>query len=224
MKWGKKMNKEHFLIELKIYLKPLTNQQQAFILNKYRTIFDERFAAGETEEQIAKNLGKPRSIAEEILQEFDITVPEKKLERNGWQEIQPNVNSDYYYEEAPEHPYEDTYQLHKRPQHSPFTRFCQVVGVLSLNFLLMFWFIFSFAMLFFSAWLVAVIFLFSPILGGISVLAGFNDATMFQLFLSIFLAGAGIIGVMILTPLTKFFGKALRRYLQWNIQVLRGEI
>ncbi|MBO0438797.1 DUF1700 domain-containing protein [Candidatus Enterococcus ikei] len=218
------MNKEHFLIELKIYLKPLTPQQQAFVLNKYETIFDERSAAGETEEEIAKSLGKPRSIAEEILQEFDIAIPEKKLERDGWQEIQPNVTNDYYYEEAPEHPYDDTYQTYERPRHSGFTRFCQVAGVLSLNFLLMIWFIFAFIMIFFACWLVAVVFLFSPILGGISVVAGFNDATMFQMFLSIFLCGAGVIGILILTPLTKFFGKVLRRYLQWNIQVLRGEI
>ncbi|EOL49018.1 hypothetical protein I580_01167 [Enterococcus caccae ATCC BAA-1240] len=224
MKWGKTMNKEHFLIELKIYLKPLTNQQQVFILNKYETIFEERSAAGETEEQIAKSLGKPRGIAEEILQEFDISVPEKKLERDGWQEIQPIVNNDYYYEDIPEHPYDDTYRTYERPHHNGFTRFCQIAGILLFNFLFMFWMIFASIMLLFSGWLTAVLFLFSPILGGISIFAGFNDGTMFQLFLSIFLSGAGIIGLLILTPLTKFFGKVLRRYLQWTIRVLRGEI
>ncbi|MGX7150632.1 DUF1700 domain-containing protein [Enterococcus ureasiticus] len=218
------MNKEHFLIELKIYLKPLTNQQQSFILNKYETIFDERIAAGETEEQIAKSLGKPRAIAEEILQEFDITVPEKKLERDGWQEIQPVVNNDYRYDEIPEHPYDDTYRSYERPHRSGFTRFCQVAGVLSFNFLFMFWMIFAFIMVVFSCWLVAIVFLFSPILGGVSVFSGFNDGAIFQLSVSIFLFGAGIIGLLILTPLTKFFGKVLKRYLQWNIRVLRGEV
>lgn len=218
------MNKEHFLIELKIYLKPLNSQQQAFILNKYETIFQERLADGETEEEIAKSLGKPRGIAEEILEEFDISVPEKKLERDGWQEIQPVVNDDYYYEDVPEHPYDDTYHSYERPRHGHFVRFCQVAGVLSFNFLFMFWMIFAFIMVFFACWLVAIVFLFSPILGGISIFAGFNDATMFELFLSIFLSGAGIIGLLILTPLTKFSGKCLKRYLQWNIRVLRGEI
>lgn len=224
MKWGKKMNKEHFLIELKIYLKPLTSQQQAFILNKYETIFAERSADGQTEEEIAKSLGKPRGIAEEILQEFDITIPEKKLERDGWQEIQPVVNNDYFYEEEPEHPYDDNYRSYERPQHSGFMRFCQVAGVLSFNFMFMFWMIFAIVMVFFACWLVAVVFLFSPILSGISLVAGFNDGTMFQLFLSLFFSGAGIIGLVILAPLTKFFGTCLKRYLQWNIRVLRGEI
>lgn len=218
------MNKEHFLIELKIYLKPLTNQQQVFILNKYQTIFEERLAAGETEEQIAKSLGKPRGIAEEILQEFDITVPEKKIERDGWQEIQPIINNDYRYEEIPEHPYNDVFGSYERPQHSGFTRFCQVAGVLALNFLLMFWMIFSFIMVLFSCWLVAIVFLFSPIIGGILVFSGLNDGAMFQLFFSIFLSGAGVIGLLILTPLTKFFLQLLKRYVQWNIRVLKGEI
>lgn len=88
----------------------------------------------------------------------------------------------------------------------------------------MFWMIFTAIMFLFSGWLAAVLFLFSPILGGISVFAGFNDGSMFQLFLSLFLCGAGIIGLLILTPLTKFFGKVLKHYLQWNIRVLRGEI
>ncbi|ALS02850.1 hypothetical protein ATZ33_16140 [Enterococcus silesiacus] len=218
------MNKEHFLIELKIYLKPLNSQQQALILNKYETIFEERLAEGDTEEQIAKSLGKPRGIAEEILQEFDISVPEKRIERDGWQEIQPVVNNDYYYEEELEHPYEDPYRSYERPHHNGFTRFCQIAGVLSFNFLFMFWIIFAFIMVFFAFWLVGVVFLFSPILGGISVFTGFNDGAMFQLFASIFLSGAGIVGLLILTPLTKFFGKCLQRYLQWNVRVLRGEV
>lgn len=219
------MNKEHFLIELKIYLKPLSVQQQTFILNKYETIFTERIAAGEAEVEIAKSLGKPRSIAEEILQEFDITVPEKRLERDGWQEIQPEadpITDDYFTEEAYEHPYDD-YQQYERSQNSPFVRFCQIAGIIFLNVLFMFWAIISVILFFFSGWLAAIIFLFSPILGGISVFAGFNDGSMFSLFLSIFFFGAGIIGLLILTPLTKFFGKVLRGYLQWNKRVLRGE-
>ncbi|MTD38295.1 DUF1700 domain-containing protein [Erwinia sp. CPCC 100877] len=217
------MNKEHFLIELKIYLKPLSAHQQIQVLNKYETLFNERLAAGETEEEIAKSLGKPRSIAEEILQEFDISVPEKKLGIDGWQEIPPAPTVEYDYSDYV-HPYNEAAQAYERPHHSPFVRFCQIVGILSLNFILMFWVIFAIIMGFFSGWLASILLLFSPILGGVSVLASFNDASMFQLFLSIFLSGIGIIGLVILVPLTKFFGKLLKLYLQWNIRVLKGEI
>ncbi|UYY07749.1 DUF1700 domain-containing protein [Enterococcus faecalis] len=81
------MNKEHFIIELKIYLKALNPKDQAIILAKYKALFDARVAEGETEEQVAKSLGKPRVIAEEILKEQGIELTERKIENNGWQEI-----------------------------------------------------------------------------------------------------------------------------------------
>lgn len=84
---GSGMNKEHFIIELKIYLKALNPKDQAIILAKYKALFDARVAEGETEEQVAKSLGKPRVIAEEILKEQGIELTERKIENNGWQEI-----------------------------------------------------------------------------------------------------------------------------------------
>lgn len=84
---GSGMNKEHFIIELKIYLKALNPKDQAIILAKYKALFDARVAEGETEEQVAKSLGKPRIIAEEILKEQGIELTERKIENNGWQEI-----------------------------------------------------------------------------------------------------------------------------------------
>jgi hypothetical protein len=37
---GSGMNKEHFIIELKIYLKALNPKDQAIILAKYKALFD----------------------------------------------------------------------------------------------------------------------------------------------------------------------------------------
>ena len=76
---GSGMNKEHFIIELKIYLKALNPKDQAIILAKYKALFDARVAEGETEEQVAKSLGKPRVIAEEILKEQGIELTERKI-------------------------------------------------------------------------------------------------------------------------------------------------
>lgn len=218
------MNKEHFLIELKIYLKPLSYQQQAAILDKYEEIFDDRIAAGETEEQIAKSLGKPRSIAEEILQEFDIDVPEKRLTKDGWQEISSSQTYDEYEKYEDEHPYdyydEDTYYKN-RPQRPGF-RALKICALLAFDFLFMFWMFFAFAAVVFSCWLAAVILVLSPILGTYSVIVGFNDAGLFQLFFSIFLCGAGIIGTMILLPLTRLFFSSLKRYIAWHGVVFGG--
>ncbi|RTK74167.1 XdhC family protein, partial [Enterococcus faecalis] len=51
-------------------------------------------------EQVAKSLGKPRVIAEEILKEQGIELTERKIENNGWQEI-PAATPAY------DHPYEE---------------------------------------------------------------------------------------------------------------------
>lgn len=219
------MNKEHFLIELKIYLKPLPQKQQAIVLNKYETLFAERLLNGESEEEIAKQLGKPRTIAEEILREFNIAVPEKQLERNGWQEIHPESVSptDYTEEETFAHPYDIEYQAYETPKHHGLIRFCQIIGILGFNCFFMIWVIFSIMMLFFSGWLTSLLFILSPILGGFSAISGITNISMFELFLSILLFGLGIIGLLLLVPLTKFFTKLLRNYLKWTIHVLRGE-
>ncbi|MGC6767410.1 DUF1700 domain-containing protein [Enterococcus sp. LJL128] len=214
------MNKEHFLIELKIYLKPLSYQQQAAVLDKYEEIFDERIASGEAEEQIAKSLGKPRSIAEEILQEFDIEVPEKRLTRDGWQEFSPVQDYDPYEKDMYDHPYDDHYD-YKRPD-KPGVRVLKICALLAFDFLFMFWMFFAFAAVVFSCWLAAVLFLLSPILGVYSVIVGFNDAGLFQLFFSVFLSGAGVIGIMILTPLTRLFFASLKRYIKWHGKVFGG--
>lgn len=223
------MNKEHFLVELKIYLKSLSPKQQMTILDKYDQLFCERINLGETEEQIAKDLGKPKLIAEDILNEFDIKVPEKRMVHDGWKEIYPqkDVQEEFDYgtyynpESDSEYPYEEP-KLSYRNAHSPFVRFCQIVGILCLNFFLMIWLIFSMLMVCLAFWITAGAFILSPIIGTYSVLTNFNDYAFFQFFASIFLAGSGIIGLLILTPLTKWFFKFLRSYFQWNISVLRG--
>lgn len=219
------MNKEHFLIELKIYLKPLSYQKQALILDKYETIFEERLANGETEEAIAKALGKPKVIAEEILQEFDIEVAEKQLGRDGWIEFYPEKDNQYEQSEFTEqHPYDDQYQVYERPRHSPFVRFCQVAGILFLNFFMMIWIFLGILMGFLGAWITGIAFLLSPIIGGYAVISGYNDGSMFQLFFSIFLFGVAIIGLLILRPLTIWFLKILKHYFVWTISVLRGDV
>lgn len=219
------MNKEHFLIELKIYLKPLSYPKQTIILDKYEALFDERLAAGETAELIAKDLGKPKTIAEEILQEFDIKVPEKQLGRDGWQEFHPEEEEDYFETNfAEQSPYDDGHRVYEHPRHSPFIRFCQVAGILSLNFLLMIWIFFTALLVLISGWIIAITFLLSPIIGSYAVIAGFNDGAMFQLLFSIFLFGTAIIGMLILKPLTTWFLRLLKHYFVWNISVLRGDV
>ena len=52
---GSGMNKEHFIIELKIYLKALNPKDQAIILAKYKALFD-----GETTGYRRRNFERTR--------------------------------------------------------------------------------------------------------------------------------------------------------------------
>lgn len=215
------MNKEHFLIELKIYLKPLPKEQMAGILEKYEAIFTERVAAGETEEQIAKDLGKPRNLAEQLLDEYGIEVPEKKIIRDSWQEFSPQKEPESTYYDY-EHPYEPDYE-YPRPPRSPLARLWQIIGLVCLNMFLMIWLIFSGLCVLFGVWLTDIVLLVSPFLGVFLLVTNFSDANLFQFFVSIVLFGLGVIGLLILTPITKVFGKVFKNYFMWNIRVLRGE-
>lgn len=224
------MNKEHFLVELKIYLKSLSTKQQLVILNKYEKIFDTRIATGEAEEQIAKDLGKPKIIAEEILKEFNIDIVEKKMIHDGWKEISPQKNSTdklehsaYYSTKNGAAPNEyDSYSYYRKPEHNIFVRFCQVTGILAFNFLFMFWIFFAVIMMLFSFWLASAIFLFSPILGIYSMLTTMGNYGSLQLFASILFFGIGIIASLILAPLTKWFAIGLKHYFKWNLFILKG--
>lgn len=218
------MNKEHFLIELKIYLKPLSSQHQTAVLEKYDSLFEERTAAGEAEEQIAKSLGKPRAIAEEILQEFGIEVPEKKLTRDGWQEIPSSEEYDEYNEFekfVSEHPYRDEL-FDTPPPEKTGMRLFKSCALLAFDFLFMIWMFVAFASVVFACWVAAVVMVLSPILGAYSLIVGFNDAGLFQLFFTIFIFGIGIIGSVILLPLTKLFFRSLKNYIKWHGKVFRG--
>jgi uncharacterized membrane protein len=212
------LNKEHFLIELKICLKPIAPEEQAIILEQYNIIFNERIAEGETEEQIAKSLGKPRTIANEILKEHNIIIPEKKVPDDGWREIAPEYMAEI--DDFEEHiPHEPVYR-----QRSFFNRFLQIIGILCLNGFLMFWVFLTIALVLFACALAGSATLLSPIIGIYGVIAYFGNAALFQLFSTIFLFGASIIGWLLFIPIVKVFIKIFSYYLRWNIAVLRGEV
>lgn len=212
------MNKEHFLIELKIYLKPLSQEQQLFFLDKYEEIFNERILNGESEELIAKELGKPIEIAEELLKEFNIPVSKKKIDQTGWYEV-PSEDASYNYQQF-------AYQEEKmHPQKTTgIQHFFKVAMIFCLNFFFIIWIIFTFLMLLFAGWLVAGAFVMTPAFSAFQFLFTPIDMALFQLFVSICLFGIGIIGILILIPLTKLFFKGLKRYFVWTFHMIKGDM
>lgn len=200
------MNKEHFLIELKIYLKPLPVQDQEPIIQKYETFFEERMTQGETEEVIAKSLGKPKQIAENILKEFDMPLKEKQLTQESWQEI-PAATENW---EEP---------LRKE------RNFLTMAFILCIDVFFMTWFVPFVCSMLIGGWLTAIALLLSPIiLGFLSLISLFSTSFFtFYVLLSLFLFGSGIIGCLILHPLTKLCIYLAKQYINWHVAAFRKE-
>jgi hypothetical protein len=95
------MNKEHFLIELKLHLRQLSLVDQQAILAKYDDLFTEKMTQGLTEYQITKELDSPKEIASAILKEFNLELKENPTENNDWVEMPKQTagynNSHPYY-------------------------------------------------------------------------------------------------------------------------------
>lgn len=214
------MNKEHFLIELKLHLRQLSLVDQQAVLEKYEELFTEKTAQGLTEYQITKELESPKDIAMAILKEFNLEFKETTKQNHDWVEISNEETQDMNYNA---HPYYQNNEPYRAPS-SGFIRFFQISGVICLNLFFMFWMILCWAIALFVGWAVTLAFIFSPILG-ISSVVGIGMITfgLFQLFISLLLCGIGLIGLVIMIPFSKVSLNLLKTYTKWNIQVLKGD-
>ncbi|MEG0255283.1 MAG: DUF1700 domain-containing protein [Vagococcus sp.] len=214
------MNKEHFLIELKLHLRQLALVDQQAILTKYEELFNEKTEEGLTEYQITKELDSPKDIAKSILKEFNIEFQEIDNQSHDWVEFtkedkanSQRKNYNPYYQE----------QEYPRTKDSGFIRFSQILGITCLNLFFMIWIIFGWAITLFVGWILTVCFIGSPFLGAFSLLTIGSAYGFFQLFMSILLCGIGFIGLLIMLPFSKVSFNLLKTYSRWNIQVLKGD-
>lgn len=209
------MDREHFLIELKLHLRQLPIADQQAIITKYNTLFDEHIASGLSEYEITKELEHPKDIAKKILADFGIAFTETNTHSHEWMEFSSDNKAD--------HPYDMDQGFHDYSHDSTFIRFFQIAGVLALNFLFMIWMIFSWLAILVGGWIVTLSFIFSPLLGLFSILNVASSYSLFQFFVSIILSGLGLIGYLIMIPLSRGSFKLLKLYTAWNIRVLKGD-
>lgn len=212
------MNKEHFLIELKLHLRQLSLVDQQAILAKYDDLFTEKMTQGLTEYQITKELDSPKEIASAILKEFNLELKENPTENNDWVEM-PKQKATY----NNSHPYYSNNENVYREPSSGFIRFFQITGIIFLNLFFMFWLILTWGISLFVGWMISLSFIFSPILGVYSLLQLTASYGLFQFFMSILLCGIGLIGLLIMVPFSKVSFNLLKTYSKWNLQVLKGD-
>lgn len=214
------MNKEHFLTELKIQLRPLYNAQLVAVLETFEQKFAEGEKAGKTEQEISKELGSPVKIAQEILKDLNIQPASESSAYHDWEEITPdndnyNDGFDYY------HDYDQQYTAPTR-RTSPFLRFCQIAGIICFNLFFMIWMLFAAVMLLGALWVVDIILLFMPVIGIVSFFVPFTPYRLLTLAGTVAVFGLGLIGFIILRALTVYFLRFSRYYLQSNLRILRG--
>ncbi|MGY3767145.1 DUF1700 domain-containing protein [Vagococcus vulneris] len=202
------MNKEHFLIELKLHLRPLATDEQEKILNYYTEFFTKQQAEGLSEYEISQQLPHPKEIAQELLGSDYYDAFEQSQNRNDWQEFSVDEETEPYAESS-------------EPE-SGVIRFIQVIGIICLNVLFMLWVIIVFASLLFAGWITALAFIISPALAGFNLFFVIDSFNFMQLFISLILCGSGIIGCLILKPITSGGFKLLKAYSKWNFYVLSG--
>lgn len=227
------MNEEHFLTELAIYLKPLPIEKKEEILATYRQLFQEGVADGVAEEVVAKNLGKPKDLAAEILKEFHITLQDKKIYQSDWQEFKPRLREyegprfdekDYTNPENRDIPYEEDYPPYPGPAASTQEHGALVKVLLVLfNLFIMIWLIVSVFFALVAAWLTVAFLLASPLISLFFFFSLPLSTGLFQLGLSVVLFGLGLVGIAIGRPITRFFTRLNRAYWRFNHGVFHGK-
>lgn len=95
------------------------------------------------------------------------------------------------------------------------------IGLIFLNLTFMLGVVLGIIGLLIGFYAMGIAFVFSPLLFLIDTIR-LQTFEAFHLFASIALLGAGIILIYALIPVTKFFIRLFKKYIQWNIRVVKG--
>lgn len=204
------MNKEHFFIELRLYLNQLSKEEQEAIISTYEQIFEEKAEKGLSEYEITQTLPSPKQIAQAILEELGLTFDTSSKIEDDWVEI--TQDTDYSYENRNQYAQNDT----------KLSRTFQILGLGALNLFFMFWVIILIFTLLISGWIVALVFMVSPLVSLYLLGTAMSTYAWFQFFAALILCGIGILGFLIIKPITKGALKLFMIYHKWCWNVLRG--
>lgn len=189
------MNKKTFLGELKKHLVGLPKEELDDIIADYTEHFDAGKKHRRKEETIAKSLGNPKDLAKQLKAQYAIKRAKKT----------------------------------KKPAHV-FKAVLATIGLSFFNLVFIIGPFFAFISVLISFFASAV----AIILSGIAVLiAAFVAPVIFSLgvsgifFLGVAFAGIGLIALGVLFAIgsyyvTKYFGKLMLTYLNYNIDIVKG--
>lgn len=211
------MNKEHFLISLRLSLRGVPSAILEDTMAYYEAIFDKEIEAGKSEEMISKELGNPKDIAKGVFVANDIqpAVQAPQFSKGDWVEFDAPRKEQHYTET----PYE--YDMPRR-RVSPIRGLFVAIALAFFNIIFIAAPIIAISAITFAGWVISVCFVFSPIIGIVVAVGALSSYAMLQLFASLVLCGLGLLLLLIMVPVTKFFFKAIAAYIKWNIRAIRG--
>lgn len=202
------MNEEHFLTELKIYLRALSTNQLNKILQTYQQIFSEQKTLGMNEEEISKMLGKPREIAQQILSEFDLSIEDYQPASHSWQEFQPYTQSEVDFQ-------------HATFQEARTSKWLKRIGLIAFNLFIMLWLWLTAALSLLVGWGLTVI---CFVLFGAGILSISHNPDIVGLFpfsIGLVFLGLALIGLLLMPVLTLYFFRFTRDYIHWHLKYFR---
>ncbi|MGX7419095.1 DUF1700 domain-containing protein [Carnobacterium gallinarum] len=208
------MNKEHFMIELKLSLRDLSEDERQTVMEDYLEHFENGLLEGKTEEQIAKELGQPRQLAKEILANYGIEskVKSPEFSQGDWVAFENEKST-----------YEELYTKPRRHNtNSPLMTVFKFIGLAFFNLVV----VLGPAIAIFSCVLAGLFiggaFTLLPLVGIYTIITGFSVVALFQLSMSILFAGAGILLLAAMYPLSKLLCKLTKIYILWNVRTIFG--
>jgi len=213
------MNEQHFLTELKIYLRPLHPQQIEAILMHYHQIFQEKKEKGLTEPEISASLATPKEIAKKILNELgyhNVTISKREHRKSDWQELTDEdirLRNQYDYEQ---------YFTTTPKKTSFFIKIIKWLGLLTFNLFFFIWILIGIFMMIGLFWLIISFLIASPFITLLLPLWESYSFVWLQLFVSLVLFGFGLIGIVIMRYLTLYFFKFVRHYIRSIQSILKG--
>lgn len=209
------MNKEHFMIELKLSLRDLSETERQAVMEDYAEHFETGLLEGKSEEQIAKELGQPRQLAKDILASYGVEpkIKSPEFSQGDWVPFE-NEKMDY--------PEFDT-KPRRRNTNSPLMTVCKFICLGFFNLVFLLGPAIAFVTCILTGWILGGTFMLLPLVGIYSIVTAFSVISLFQLSVSILLAGVGLLLIVIaMYPLTILTYKVINKYVRWNIRTIFG--
>ena len=179
-------------------------------MTTYEQIFEEKAAKGLSEYEITQALPSPKNIAQAILEELGLTFENTSKVDDDWVEI----TQDFDYKSPQTNDY--SYQPTKS------SRVFQIIGMISLNIFFMFWVIIIIFAMLVSGWGISLGFMFSPLASLYLLGTAVSTYAWLQFFVTLILFGIGLLGFLIIKPITKGALKLFLFYHRWCWSVLTG--